>query len=100
MERDVWQQVAYDLTLKVAEEANLQTIKRLQLSEKSWSKLAGHFAIVLSDKDTQQVSIAEAQALSDANEKAVEKDQQVKLYANSFLLHSLQDSDTHFVHSN
>ena len=53
-ERDLWQQASYDLAHKVAEEAGLRTVQRLQLCEKAWSKLAGHFAIILSNKDTQQ----------------------------------------------
>ncbi len=55
VERDLWQKAAYDLALKVADEGNLQTVRRLQLCEKSWAKLAGHFAILLSNRDTQQV---------------------------------------------
>lgn len=56
-ERDLWQQASYDLAQRVADECNLQTIQRIQLSEKSWCKLAGHFAVLLSDKDTQQVCV-------------------------------------------
>ena len=43
--------------MRVAEEVNLQTVRRLQLSEKSWANLAGHFVIVLSNKDAQQVGV-------------------------------------------
>ena len=53
-ERELWQQASYDLAHKVAEEGGLRTVQRLQLCEKAWSKLAGHFAIILSNKDTQQ----------------------------------------------
>ena len=56
-EKETWQQACYSLSLRVAEQRSLQTIQRLQLSEKSWSKLASHFNILLSDKDTQQASI-------------------------------------------
>ena len=56
VEKELWQQASYDLALRVAEECNLQTAQRLQLGEKAWCKLMGHFAVVLSDKDTQQVS--------------------------------------------
>lgn len=38
---------------KVTEEANLVTAKRLHGSEKAWVKLATHFTILLSDRDTQ-----------------------------------------------
>ena len=56
-EKELWQQASYDLAHRVATECNLQTIQRLQLGEKAWCKLMGHFAVVLSDKDTQQVSV-------------------------------------------
>ena len=56
-ERELWQQASYDLAHKVAEEAGLRTVQRLQLCEKAWSKLAGHFAIILSNKDTQQACV-------------------------------------------
>ncbi|XP_033732804.1 axonemal dynein light chain domain-containing protein 1-like isoform X2 [Pecten maximus] len=52
-ERELWSQAAYSLALKVTEEANLVTAKRLHVSEKSWAKLATHFTILLSDKDTE-----------------------------------------------
>ena len=54
-EKDLWQQACYNLAVKVAKECQLQTLQRLQLSEKSWVKLAEHFAIFLSDRDTDQV---------------------------------------------
>ena len=54
-EKDLWQQACYSLALKVAKECQLQTLQRLQLSEKLWVKLAEHFAIFLSDRDTEQV---------------------------------------------
>ena len=56
-ERDLWQQGSYELATRVAEETNLQTLQRVQLCEKSWCKLAGHFSVLVSDKDTQQVRI-------------------------------------------
>ncbi|XP_069120299.1 axonemal dynein light chain domain-containing protein 1-like isoform X3 [Argopecten irradians] len=52
-ERELWSQAAYSLALKVTQEANLVTAKRLHVSEKSWAKLATHFTILLSDKDTE-----------------------------------------------
>lgn len=54
-EKELWQQAAYDLSWRVAQEHSLQTLQRLQLSEKAWCKLAGHFVILLSSKDTEQV---------------------------------------------
>lgn len=55
-EKELWLQACYSLALKVADQRSLQTLQRIQLSEKSWSKLASHFNIILSDKDTQQAS--------------------------------------------
>ncbi|XP_065830228.1 axonemal dynein light chain domain-containing protein 1-like [Oscarella lobularis] len=55
-EKDAWQKAAHDLAAKVAEEQGLKSAKRIQLCEKTWSKLAGHFAVVLGDRDTQQLS--------------------------------------------
>ena len=55
-EKELWQQASYDLAHRVAEQCCLQTVQRLQLGEKAWCKLMGHFAVVLSDKDTQQVN--------------------------------------------
>lgn len=37
---------------QVTEEYKLNTAKRLQVLEKSWVKLASHFTILLSDRDT------------------------------------------------
>ncbi|KAK3723089.1 hypothetical protein RRG08_037283 [Elysia crispata] len=51
-EREVWSTAAYSLALKVTEEYQLNTAKRLQLSEKGWVKMANHFTILLSDRDT------------------------------------------------
>ena len=54
-DQELWQQAAYELSWKVAEEYDIQTLQRLQLSEKAWCKLAGHFAILLSSENTRQV---------------------------------------------
>ena len=40
------------MSIKVARKNNLKTAKRLHLHEKAWYKLAGHFAIILSDIDS------------------------------------------------
>lgn len=42
--------------VQVTEEHSLTTAKRLHLSEKAWSKLANHFSVLLSDKDTEQLT--------------------------------------------
>lgn len=55
-ERNLWQQSAYDLAYKVAEEQNLHSVRKLQLCEKSWVKLTTRFSLVLSSKETQQLN--------------------------------------------
>jgi len=52
-ERELWTTAAYSIAMKVAEENKLNSSKRLNLAEKSWYKLARHFTIFLSDKDTK-----------------------------------------------
>ena len=54
-ERDVWQGAAYGLAGQVAKAQQLRTLRRLQLGEKAWAKLARHFTTLLSEGDTQQV---------------------------------------------
>lgn len=44
------------VNMQVTEEAGLTTAKRLHVSEKSWAKLANHFTILLSDKDTDLIT--------------------------------------------
>ncbi|XP_030853355.1 axonemal dynein light chain domain-containing protein 1 isoform X2 [Strongylocentrotus purpuratus] len=55
-ERDLWSNAAYSLALKVTEANSLTTARRLHICEKAWSKLTHHFTIVLSDRDTVQLS--------------------------------------------
>jgi hypothetical protein len=55
-EKELWHKAAHRLAAKVAHQRNLKTSQRLHLNEKAWSKLAAHFAVVLSDRDTQQLS--------------------------------------------
>ncbi|KAL5250145.1 hypothetical protein ACHWQZ_G016019 [Mnemiopsis leidyi] len=52
-ERDLWSRAVYDLAVKICQERNLRTARRLQLSEQAWNKLAGHFALVLADVDSK-----------------------------------------------
>ncbi|ESP04990.1 hypothetical protein LOTGIDRAFT_109702, partial [Lottia gigantea] len=56
-ERELWSTAAYSLAMKVTEECQLTTAKRLHVSEKAWAKLAHHFTILLSDKDTELLTI-------------------------------------------
>nr|XP_009862323.2 axonemal dynein light chain domain-containing protein 1-like isoform X1 [Ciona intestinalis] len=55
-ERDMWSNVAYSLSLKIMTINHLSTAKRLHVSEKAWSKLAGHFSVLLSDQDSENLS--------------------------------------------
>lgn len=56
-ERDVWEGAAYGLASQVTEGATrLRTLRRLQLGEKMWAQLAHRFTILLSSRDTQQLS--------------------------------------------
>ncbi|KAI0239999.1 Axonemal dynein light chain domain-containing protein 1 [Lamellibrachia satsuma] len=52
-EKELWSTAAYSLALKVTEEHSLNTAKRLHVSEKAWAKLANHFTVLLSDRDTE-----------------------------------------------
>lgn len=54
-ERELWIKSAYNIALKITEENKLETAKRVNLSEKSWSKLAKHFALYICDQDTQDL---------------------------------------------
>ncbi|XP_059177935.1 axonemal dynein light chain domain-containing protein 1-like isoform X2 [Physella acuta] len=55
-EKEIWSTAAYSLALKLTEEYQLSTAKRLQLSEKGWVKMANHFTILLSDRDTDMLT--------------------------------------------
>ena len=56
-EKDLWEKTCYYLAVEVANHYKLETVRQLQLSGKSWEKLASHFAILFSDKNTKQVII-------------------------------------------
>ena len=51
----LWRDTSHSLAHTVAERLSLQSVQRLQLGEEAWSKMAAHFAILLSDQDTKQV---------------------------------------------
>uniref|UniRef100_A0A8D1X6M8 Axonemal dynein light chain domain containing 1 n=1 Tax=Sus scrofa TaxID=9823 RepID=A0A8D1X6M8_PIG len=57
MERDVWSSATYDLSIKVIERNKIILAKRLYLNEKGWSKYAKHFIILLSTKDTADLTL-------------------------------------------
>ncbi|PAA74893.1 hypothetical protein BOX15_Mlig006576g2, partial [Macrostomum lignano] len=62
-ERELWSHTAYCLALKVMEETQLVSCKRLHAAEKAWQHLAGHFSVLLSERDTED--LARVQALVD-----------------------------------
>lgn len=49
--------------VQITEENKLVTAKRLNVAEKSWSKLAKHFTLYISDRDTRD--LAEIQRLTE-----------------------------------
>lgn len=51
----MWIKTSYGIGVKVCEENRLNTCKRLNLAEKSWFKLAKHFALMLTDRDTKDL---------------------------------------------
>ena len=57
------------------EEHSLNTAKRLHVSEKAWAKLANHFAILLSDKDTGTMAILQVNNIQLYNLSCVRKRQ-------------------------
>jgi hypothetical protein len=50
-EKDLWIKACYSLGLKCLYENRLSTAKQLNISEKSWYKLAKQFSLLLSDND-------------------------------------------------
>ncbi len=62
-ERELWCNAAYCISLKVTDENRINTSRRLNLAERSWSKLARHFAILVGDRDTK--TLAEIQGFAE-----------------------------------
>jgi hypothetical protein len=62
-ERELWCNAAYCISLKVTDENRINTARRLNLAERSWSKLARHFAILVGDRDTK--TLAEMQGFAE-----------------------------------
>lgn len=56
-EKDLWEQTSYDLALRVASERNLYTVRRLQQSEQIWTQLANTFVLLLTNADTEKLSV-------------------------------------------
>lgn len=55
-ERDIWNSTAYSLGLKLIEENELTISRRLYVSERSWSKMGNHFAVLISEKDSKNLN--------------------------------------------
>lgn len=54
----MWEGAAYGLAGQVIDgpiDLHLKTLRRLQLGEKTWSKLARHFTSLLSQRNIEQV---------------------------------------------
>jgi hypothetical protein len=90
-ERDIWTKTSYNIALKVnllmeynklirflyiiiikvTNENKLVTAQRLNVAEKSWAKLAKHFALLISEKDTKDLN--EIQKHTDNWKDAIEE---------------------------
>jgi len=60
-ERDIWNATAYSLGLKLIEENELTISRRLYVSERAWSKMGNHFAVIISERDS--INLIELQKL-------------------------------------
>ncbi|XP_065099340.1 axonemal dynein light chain domain-containing protein 1 [Paramisgurnus dabryanus] len=55
-ERDLWRKATYSLAIKIVKINKLQLVKRLNVSEQTWAKTAEHFTLVLTSKDSEDMS--------------------------------------------
>ncbi|XP_072516584.1 axonemal dynein light chain domain-containing protein 1 [Salminus brasiliensis] len=55
-ERDLWCKITYSLALKVIELNSLQLVRRLHVSEQTWSRTAEHFTRFLTTKDSADLN--------------------------------------------
>ncbi|XP_051549313.1 axonemal dynein light chain domain-containing protein 1 [Myxocyprinus asiaticus] len=55
-ERDLWRKAAYSLSVKIIKINQLQLVRRLNISEQTWAKIADHFIVFLTAKDSEDVS--------------------------------------------
>jgi hypothetical protein len=60
-ERELWECTCYKLAVTVADQHKLNSVEQLQLTGRSWEKLATHFTITLSDVDTKQLCIIQSE---------------------------------------
>ena len=51
-ERDIWNSTAYSLAIKLIEENDLTIARRFYVSERAWSKMANHFTVFLTERDS------------------------------------------------
>jgi len=54
-ERDIWNSTAYSLAIKLIEENDLTIARRLYVSERAWSKMANHFTVFLTERDSSDL---------------------------------------------
>merc|ERR1712142_1371071 len=54
-ERDIWNSTAYSLAIKLIEENDLTIVRRLYVSERAWSKMANHFTVFLTERDSSDL---------------------------------------------
>ncbi|XP_026054641.1 axonemal dynein light chain domain-containing protein 1-like [Carassius auratus] len=55
-ERDLWRKATYSLAVKIIKINKLHLVRRLHISGQTWAKTADHFIVLLTVKDSEDVS--------------------------------------------
>ncbi|XP_051980150.1 axonemal dynein light chain domain-containing protein 1 [Xyrauchen texanus] len=55
-ERDLWRKATYSLSVKIIKINQLQLVRRLNISDQAWAKIADHFIVFLTAEDSVDVS--------------------------------------------
>ncbi|XP_059424679.1 axonemal dynein light chain domain-containing protein 1 [Carassius carassius] len=55
-ETDLWRKATYSLAVKIIKINKLHLVRRLHISEQTWAKTADHFTVLLTAKDSEDVS--------------------------------------------
>ncbi|XP_052445295.1 axonemal dynein light chain domain-containing protein 1 [Carassius gibelio] len=55
-ERDLWRKATYSLAVKIIKINKLHLVRRLHINEQTWAKTADHFTVLLTAKDSEDVS--------------------------------------------
>ncbi|XP_008590273.1 PREDICTED: axonemal dynein light chain domain-containing protein 1 [Galeopterus variegatus] len=87
-ERDIWSSATYELALKLIERNRVILAKRLYISEKGWSKYTKYFIILLSTKDTADLTLL--QKLTEKWRNLVNKFKQEVEQTEEFMMEKLQ----------